>query len=111
MEYQQISLDSEAEERFRRWRATESAGASPHRCRLRVEGEYRLKPGSGARKLERRVAEDIDPNLFTIHIGDADGAGGDGWVALEREFNASWDVDYVVLKDEVGSFRVRVERS
>jgi hypothetical protein len=110
MQHQQIDMDSKASERFRGWRATESAGASPHRRRLRVEGEYRLEPGSGGRKLERRIAEDIDPSLFTVHIGHADGAGGDGWISLEGEFNAGRDVDYVVLKDEAGSFQVRVQR-
>jgi hypothetical protein len=110
MEHQQINMDSNAPERFRGWRATESAGASPQRCRIRVEGEYRIEPGSGGRKLERRVAEDIEPNLFTVHIGQADGAGGEGWISLEHEFNASHDVDYVVLRDEAGSFQVRVER-
>jgi hypothetical protein len=112
MEHQRFNGSSEAPERFRGWRATLSGGATPYRSRLRVEGEYRLEPGSGGRKLERRIAEDIDPAQFTVHIGDADPdpEHGDEWIPLVHEFNASRDVEYVVLKDGEGAYRLRVQR-
>jgi hypothetical protein len=112
MEHQRFTTSSEAPERFRGWTATLSGGPTPYRSRLKVEGEYRPEPGTGGRKLERRIAEDIDPEWFTVHIGEADPdpEGGDGWIPLAHEFFASRDVEYVVLRDGVGTYHLRVER-
>jgi hypothetical protein len=117
MEHQRLNSGSDAQERFRGWRAVLSGGPSPNRSRLRLEGEYRLEPGSNARKLERRIAEDIDPEWFTVHIGDAEydddpaPAANDQWIPLAREFYASRDVEYVMLRDKDGVYRLRVQRN
>ncbi|SRR6266542_3634957 len=113
MEHQKFNAGSEAQERFRGWSATLSDGPTPYRSRLRIEGEYRLDPGGSGRKLERRIAEDIDPVWFTVHIGEADSdpESTDEWIPLAREFFASRDVEYVMLRDDEGTHRVRIQHA
>lgn len=106
----QEASNMQLSDRFKDWSGELNCGFTGLDCRVFVRGKYNLGMRCGGKRLERQVACDFNPTLFTIHVVDATGDGGE-WIDLTGSFAAPRTVEEVVVVDGDQHFRFAIDRT